>query len=120
MRQLRLEQTVVGSFETPGRWAGGFVAWEASGVYLATGRAAGPGRILRVPAPALRDLLGGVPLVRHFIEGLFHTARTIEASVRSHESLVALGTLSAGLAHELNNPAAAAARAVTRIGPIIA
>jgi signal transduction histidine kinase len=111
-RHLRLEQTVVGSFDTPGRWAGGFVAWDRSGVYLATARAAGPGRILRVPAGALRELLDGVPLVRHFIEGLFTTARTIEASVRSHDALVTLGTLSAGLAHELNNPAAAATRAV--------
>ena len=57
VRVLRREQTVVGAFETPGRWAGGFVAWEPSGVYLATGRAAGPGRILRVPASALRELL---------------------------------------------------------------
>ncbi len=111
-RQVRLEQMVVGSFDTPGLWAGGFVAWDRSGVYLATGHAAGPGRVLRVPADALRELLDGVPLVRHFIEGLFHTARSIEASVRSHEALVTLGTLSAGLAHELNNPASAATRAV--------
>jgi len=111
-RQMRLEQMAVGSFDTPGRWAGGFVAWDRSGVYLATGRAAGPGRVLRVPATALGDLLAEVPLVRHFIEGLFTSARSIEASVRSHEALVTLGTLSAGLAHELNNPAAAATRAV--------
>jgi len=40
------------------------------------------------------------------------TARAIESTVRQRSALVTLGTLSAGLAHELNNPASAAVRAV--------
>jgi signal transduction histidine kinase len=43
---------------------------------------------------------------------VFGTARSIESTVRQRESLITLGTLSAGLAHELNNPASAAVRTV--------
>jgi signal transduction histidine kinase len=112
LRHVGNEDVVVGTFAVPGRWAGGFRAWDDRAVYLATGRASGSGRVLRVPATALADLLGELPLVRHFLDGLTRTARSIEEEARRRGALVTLGTLSAGLAHELNNPAAAASRAV--------
>jgi signal transduction histidine kinase len=115
VRSTGQERAVLGVMDVPGRWAGGFQAWDSSGAYLATGRPAGDGRILRVPAPALREVLLGIPLVGHVIDGLYRTARTIEAAARQRDALVTLGTLSAGLAHELNNPAAAAARAVDHL-----
>jgi signal transduction histidine kinase len=106
------EETVVGQMADPGRWAGGFGAWAEHASYFATGRASSTGRMLRVPNTALREMFSAVPLVGHLVAGMFTTVRNIEAGVRERESLVRLGTLSAGLAHELNNPAAAATRAV--------
>ena len=112
-RMLGSEENQLGTMSTPGQWAGGFAAWDDFGIYHASGRGADHGRVLRVTAPDLRRLSGewfafGV----HFIEGLANTVRRIESTARQREALVALGTLAAGLAHEINNPASAATRAV--------
>ena len=113
LRHVGREETVVARMDQPGRWAGGFRAWDEAGTYLATGRGARPGRVLRVPAEVLRDRsTAWFPFGGHLIRGLYHTARSIESTVRQRESLVTLGTLAAGLAHEINNPAAAATRSV--------
>jgi signal transduction histidine kinase len=113
LRHVGREETVVGKMDTPGRWAGGFRAWDEHGIYLATGRGLSPGRVLRLPAEVLRERAHAwFPFGEHLIAGLYRTARTIESTARQRESLVTLGTLAAGLAHEINNPAAAATRAV--------
>ena len=113
VRHVGREDTVVARMDVPGRWAGGFRAWDEHGVYLATGRGAAPGRVLRVPAEVLRDRSNAwFPFGGHLIQGLYRTARSIESTARQRESLVTLGTLAAGLAHEINNPASAAARTV--------
>ncbi len=112
-RHIGREDTRVGRMDVPGRWAGGFRAWDEHGVYLASGRGVLAGCLLRVPATALREMCDRwFPFGGHLIEGLYGTARTIESTARQRESLVTLGTLAAGLAHEINNPAAAATRAV--------
>jgi len=113
VRHVGHEETLLGVMDSPGQWAGGFQAWDPNGVYMATGRGAAAGRVLRVPAEQLRDLADAwFPLGAHLIRGLAQTARRIESMARQREALVALGTLAAGLAHEINNPASAATRAV--------
>jgi signal transduction histidine kinase len=58
--------------------------------------------------PALRSWF---PMAMHLLEGLFLGLRASQARISERERLLALGQLSAGLTHELNNPAAAAVRA---------
>jgi signal transduction histidine kinase len=112
LRHVGREDVVVKTMDVPGWWAGGFGAWDEHGVYLATGRGVVAGRFLRVSSTALRDLTNTwFPLGSRLLEGLYSTARSIESTARQRESLVTLGTLAAGLAHEINNPVAAASRA---------
>jgi signal transduction histidine kinase len=51
------------------------------------------------------------PMAVHMLEGLFFGIKNVQQQVGQRERLLALGSLSAGLTHELNNPAAAAVRA---------
>ncbi|WP_329001251.1 ATP-binding protein [Kribbella sp. NBC_00709] len=115
-RKIGREDTVMGKMDVPGRWAGGFRAWDEHGVYLASGRGLAGGRVLRVPSDLLRERIDAwFPLAGHLIKGVYGTARAIESTARQRESLITLGTLAAGLAHEINNPAAAAARSVSAL-----
>jgi signal transduction histidine kinase len=75
-----------------------------------------PSRFFRLPAPAFAILMREwFPMATHLLEGLYLGIRSMEATVREREKLAALGSLSAGLAHELNNPAAAAMRAAGQL-----
>jgi signal transduction histidine kinase len=55
------------------------------------------------------------PMPVHLLEGLFFGTKNTQQVVGQRERLLALGSLSAGLTHELNNPAAAAVRATAAL-----
>ncbi|MDH6281259.1 ATP-binding protein [Prescottella agglutinans] len=55
------------------------------------------------------------PMAIHLLEGLFFGNQSAREVLDQRERLLALGSLSAGLTHELNNPAAAAVRATSSL-----
>ncbi|TYP90309.1 ATP-binding protein [Blastococcus xanthinilyticus] len=80
--------------------------------YPATVRAATDCRFLALPAgPFAAVFRRWYPMAVHLLEGMFVGQRNAAELVGQRERLLALGKLTAGLTHELNNPAAAAARA---------
>ena len=70
-RRQGQREEIVARMNVPGRWAGGFRAWDEHGTYLATGRVVVPGRVLRVPSERLRELTDEwFPFGGHLLRGV--------------------------------------------------
>jgi len=88
--------------------------------FLVTGRALSDGLILKFPAARFPELVQKMPELAKRLVGLM--ADRIRETTRleqQRDRLASLGKLSAGLAHELNNPASAAKRATSQLRDIL-
>jgi signal transduction histidine kinase len=85
-----------------------------------TGRAVTSGRLLRFPAAQFPQLVQKMPELATRLVGLMSDRiRETTRIEQQRDRLASLGKLSAGLAHELNNPASAAKRAVSQLRQIL-
>ena len=98
-----------------GVYAGAFGAFMGAArqtTYTTTMRALEPSSFLVIDADKLAEMINAwFPMAVHLIEGIAMGQRRAAQTIGQRERLLALGSLSAGLTHELNNPAAAAVRA---------
>ncbi|MFF3883914.1 ATP-binding protein [Streptomyces sp. NPDC001914] len=84
--------------------------------YKGSMRVTEPSRFFVLPAATFAAILRDwFPMAVHLLEGMFFGSQNAQRTVGQRERLLALGSLSAGLTHELNNPAAAAVRATSAL-----
>jgi signal transduction histidine kinase len=98
-----------------GAWSA-FLDIEATRTYNASMRAVTPARFFTLSAGDFTTLMKQwFPMALHLLEGIFYGNQRSQRAIGERERLLALGSLSAGLTHELNNPAAAAVRATSSL-----
>ena len=102
-----------------GAYAGAFMAFldlPMGRSYAGSLRAVTDCRFWVLPAADFgRAVREWFPMATHMLEGLAVQGMGSQQTVSTRERLVALGTVTAGLTHELNNPATAAARATASL-----
>ncbi|MET3805685.1 signal transduction histidine kinase [Nakamurella sp. UYEF19] len=103
--------TQVGAYT--GAWQA-YMGERAPQTYNNSMRVVVPSRLLVLDAVDLAVIMRDwFPMAVHLLEGIFWGQQNMRQVTDQRERLLALGSLSAGLTHELNNPAAAAVRATS-------
>jgi signal transduction histidine kinase len=102
-----------------GVYSGAFRAYlgdRAPQVYDNSMRVTEPSRFFVLAAEEFAHVMRDwFPMAIHLLEGAFFGGQRTREIIGQRERLLALGSLSAGLTHELNNPAAAAVRATSSL-----
>ena len=118
-RRVGADDIEVGRTSTRGVYTGAFTAYLGEAVpqvYNNSVRVTEPSRFFVLDASVFAELMHEwFPMAVHLLEGLFFGNKNAQQAIGQRERLLALGSLSAGLTHELNNPAAAAVRATASL-----
>ncbi|NEQ26885.1 MAG: cyclic nucleotide-binding domain-containing protein [Microcoleus sp. SIO2G3] len=83
---------------------------------IASAHAIAPSRVLQIDIETFRHILIDCsPIADIILSAMAGRTKDVEVQLRQQEKMAALGKMSAGLAHELNNPGAAARRAASQL-----
>ena len=118
-RRVGTDDIEVGRTSSRGVYSGAFMAYLGDRMpqsYNNSVRLTEPSRFFVLDAEVFAELMHDwFPMAVHLLEGLFFGNKNAQHAIGQRERLLALGSLSAGLTHELNNPAAAAVRATAAL-----
>ncbi|ELS02023.1 histidine kinase with cyclic nucleotide-binding domain [Xenococcus sp. PCC 7305] len=116
-KQLGIEELVI-TIHRRGEFTGD-LSMLTGGICTATASSINTSRVIKFDD--FKNLLKNCPdSIDLFVPALAERSKELEVRLRQQEKLAALGKLSAGLAHELNNPAAAGRRAAQQLNSAIA
>jgi signal transduction histidine kinase len=119
MRRVGGDDIEVNRSNGPGTYGGAFFAYLGDRIpqrYNNSMRVTVPSRFFVLDAEKFAYLMTDwFPMSVHLLEGLLFGTKSTQEAVGQRERLLALGSLTAGLAHELNNPAAAEIRAAAAL-----
>jgi len=118
-RRVGADDVEIGRTSQRGVYAGAFTAYlgdRVAQLYMNSMRATEPSRFFVLDARHFAEFMNEwFSIAVHLLEGLFIGNKNTQQAIGQRERLLALGSLSAGLTHELNNPAAAAVRATAAL-----